>query len=89
MPCFSLGGVLVYFAAFKNHIGVYPPVPASLKKETAPYAGEKGNLKFPLDTPIPYTLIVRIVTIGSPSSNAADCTPGPSSWRCPRAAAHR
>ena len=65
IPMFSLGGALVYFAAFKNHIGFYPPVSgdASLKKAISPYAGEKGNLRFPLDRSIPYGLIKRIVKL--------------------------
>jgi uncharacterized protein YdhG (YjbR/CyaY superfamily) len=56
---------LVYFAAFKNHIGFYPPVSgdARLEKALSPYAGEKGNLRFPLDQPIPYGLIKRIVKV--------------------------
>src|ERR1700733_2931300 len=59
IPAFKLNRILAYFAAFKNHIGFYPPVKgdASLMKAVAPYAGEKGNLKFPLDRPIPYGLI--------------------------------
>jgi uncharacterized protein YdhG (YjbR/CyaY superfamily) len=63
MPAFKLRGVLMYFAAFKRHIGFYPPVrgDAKLEKAIAAYAGEKGNLKFPLDQPIPYGLIERIV----------------------------
>jgi len=63
IPAFTLNGALVYFAAFKQHIGFYPPVSgdAKLVKAVAPYAGEKGNLRFPLDEPIPYRLIVRIV----------------------------
>jgi uncharacterized protein YdhG (YjbR/CyaY superfamily) len=63
MPTFTLRGVLVHFAAFKKHIGLYPPVrgDAKLKKAIATYAGEKGNLQFPLDQPIPYRLIERIV----------------------------
>ena len=63
MPAFSLHGILVYFAAFKNHIGLFPPISgdARLEKALAPYAGPKGNLKFPLDRPIPYALIRRIV----------------------------
>lgn len=63
IPTFSLDGVLIHFAAFKNHIGVYPPVEgdASLEKAVAPFAGEKGNLRFPLDQRIPYELITRIV----------------------------
>jgi uncharacterized protein YdhG (YjbR/CyaY superfamily) len=65
IPSFSLGGALVYFAAFKNHIGFYPPVSgdARLEKAMSPYAGEKGNLRFPLDQPIPYGLIKRIVKL--------------------------
>src|SRR5690349_5852389 len=56
MPAFKQNGVLVHFAAFKNHIGLYPPIrgDASLEKAISPYAGEKGNLRFPLDQPIPY-----------------------------------
>lgn len=65
MPAFRMKGILVYFAAFKNHIGLYPPVSgdASLMKAIAPYAGPKGNLQFPLNQPIPYKLIERIVTL--------------------------
>ena len=65
MPAFRLNGILVYFAAFKNHIGLYPPVSgdARLEKALAPYAGPKGNLKFPLDRAIPYALIRRIVLL--------------------------
>lgn len=62
MPAFRQHGILLYFAAFKQHIGLYPPVrgDAGLEKAVAPYAGEKGNLRFPLDEPIPYALIERI-----------------------------
>jgi uncharacterized protein YdhG (YjbR/CyaY superfamily) len=65
MPAFTRNGIVVYFAAFKNHIGLYPPVSgdAKLEKAIAPYAGEKGNLRFPLDQPIPYDLIERIVKL--------------------------
>jgi uncharacterized protein YdhG (YjbR/CyaY superfamily) len=65
IPAFVLSGTLVYFAAFKTHIGLYPPVrgDARLEKAIAPYAGEKGNLRFPLDRPIPYGLIERIVEL--------------------------
>lgn len=63
MPAFMQDGVLVYFAAFRQHIGLYPPVrgDARLEKAVAPYAGEKGNLRFPFDQSIPYPLIERIV----------------------------
>lgn len=62
MPSFRQNGHLVYFGAFKEHIGLFPPVhDEKLKAEAARYAGEKGNLRFPLDQPIPYNLIGRIV----------------------------
>ena len=63
MPAYKLDGVLVYFAAFRNHIGLFPPVKgdASIARAVAPYAGPKGNLQFQLDEPIPYDLIKRIV----------------------------
>jgi uncharacterized protein YdhG (YjbR/CyaY superfamily) len=65
IPAFTQQGILVYFAAFKNHIGLYPPVSgdAKLEKAISPYAGEKGNLRFPLSQPIPYDLIERIVEL--------------------------
>ena len=65
IPAFALHGALVYFAAFKHHIGFYPPVrgDAALQRAVAGYAGPKGNLKFPLDEPIPYGLITRIVRL--------------------------
>jgi hypothetical protein len=64
IPTFTLSGALVYFAAFKKHIGFYPPVrgDAGLEKAVAPYAGEKGNLRFPLDQPIPYGLMRRALS---------------------------
>jgi len=66
MPTFTLHGVLVHFAAIKYHIGLHPPArgDAKLEKAASPYAGEKGNLRFPLDRPIPYDLIARIVRHG-------------------------
>ncbi len=65
MPAFTMGGVMVYFAAFKKHIGFYPPVKADakLQKELAPYLGEKGSLRFPLDQPMPYALIEKLVKL--------------------------
>ena len=63
MPAFTLDGDLIYFAAFKEHIGVFPPVRGDekLSKQLARYRGDKGNLRFPLDEPIPYELIKRVV----------------------------
>jgi uncharacterized protein YdhG (YjbR/CyaY superfamily) len=65
IPAFRLNGILVYFAAFKNHIGFFPPISGdpALEKSVKPYAGPKGNLRFPLDQPIPYDLIKRIVKL--------------------------
>src|ERR1700730_14770408 len=65
MPVFKLHGMLVYFAAWTKHIGLYPPVSGdkALEKAVARYAGPKGNLQFPLDEPIPYDLIERIVKL--------------------------
>jgi uncharacterized protein YdhG (YjbR/CyaY superfamily) len=63
IPTFALMGNLIHFAAFKKHIGLYPPVEGDeeLKAEISRYRNERGNLRFPLDEPIPYALISRIV----------------------------
>ena len=65
MPAFKQHGILVYFAAWKEHIGLYPPISGdkALEKAVARYAGPKGNLQFPLDEPMPYDLIERIVKL--------------------------
>jgi uncharacterized protein YdhG (YjbR/CyaY superfamily) len=63
IPTFILNGNLVHFAAFKNHIGFYP-APAGIeafKKEVAPYEAGKGSLQFPLDKPLPLSLVTKIV----------------------------
>ncbi len=62
MPAFRLQKQFIYFAAFKKHIGIYPPLnaDAALVAELAPYRGEKGNLQFPLNEPVPYALIERL-----------------------------
>lgn len=62
MPAFTLHGVLVYFAAFRDHIGFYPTPSgvAAFQKELKGYASAKGSVRFPLDQPIPFTLIGRI-----------------------------
>jgi len=63
MPTFYLKGNLVHFAAFKEHIGFYP-VPTGIekfKKELSVYKQGKGSVQFPLDQPMPYDLITRIV----------------------------
>lgn len=62
MPAFFQDGVLIYFAAFKKHIGLFPPVAdKELLPLVAKYAGPKGNLQLPLSEPIPYGLITKIV----------------------------
>lgn len=64
MPAFKLDGkVLVYFAAYKNHIGFYatPTGHEAFKEELSVYKQGKGSVQFPLDKPIPYGLIERIV----------------------------
>ncbi len=62
MPAFFLDGVLIHFAAFRKHIGVYPPVrDEALRPLVEKYAGPKGNLQFPLSEPMPYGLITKIV----------------------------
>ena len=72
MPALKQNGVLVYFAAFKSHIGFYPPIAgdARLEKAASRYAGEKGNLRFPLDEPIPYGLIERLTKLRADQDKA-------------------
>ena len=62
LPAFKLDRVFIYFAAFKTHIGIYPPVKgdSKLQKALLPYRGEKGNLRFPMNEPIPYDLIGEV-----------------------------
>ena len=64
MPTFKLNGQrLVYFSAWKNHIGLYsiPRGNEAFRKQLSPYEGEKGSLRFPLEKPIPYDLVRKIV----------------------------
>jgi uncharacterized protein YdhG (YjbR/CyaY superfamily) len=63
IPTFTLKGNLVHFAAFKKHIGFYP-TPTGIekfKKELSVYEGAKGSVRFPLDKPIPFSLVSKIV----------------------------
>jgi uncharacterized protein YdhG (YjbR/CyaY superfamily) len=63
MPTFTLNGNLVHFAAYKNHIGLYP-TPAGInafRAKLAGYKSAKGSVQFPLDKPLPLDLISRIV----------------------------
>ena len=63
IPTFTLHGNLVHFAGFKKHIGFYPTPSgiAKFEKELSAYKGAKGSVQFPLDQPIPFDLIGRIV----------------------------
>jgi uncharacterized protein YdhG (YjbR/CyaY superfamily) len=63
MPAFELHGILVYFAAWENHIGFYPTSNgiSAFKDELAGYKITKGTVQFPMDKPMPYDLIGRIV----------------------------
>jgi uncharacterized protein YdhG (YjbR/CyaY superfamily) len=65
MPAFRQHGILVYLAAWKTHIGLYPPISGdkAIEKAIARYAGPNGNLQFPLDEPMPFALIERIVKL--------------------------
>jgi len=63
MPTFRLNGNLVFFAAFKNHIGFYP-LPSAMeefKGELSQYKTGKGSIQFPMDRPLPLPLIRKIV----------------------------
>jgi len=63
VPTLTLGGNLVHFGGFKNHIGFYP-APSGIeafKKELSVYEGAKGSIKFPVDKPLPGSLITKIV----------------------------
>ena len=63
MPAFKQDGILVWFAAFKNHIGFFPKVSAmeAFKEQLAGYQTSKGTIRFPLDKPIPIGLVKDIV----------------------------
>jgi uncharacterized protein YdhG (YjbR/CyaY superfamily) len=63
IPTFRLHGNLIYFAAYKNHIGLYPAPRgvAEFKEVLSAYEGGKGTIRFPLDKPIPLRLISKIV----------------------------
>ena len=62
MPAYRSRRVFFFFAAFKEHIGISPPVrkDAALIREPDPYRGPKGNLSFPLAEPLPLELIGRV-----------------------------
>jgi uncharacterized protein YdhG (YjbR/CyaY superfamily) len=63
MPAFKQNGVLVWFAAFKNHLGFFPTALGieEFKEELTDYETSKGTIRFPLDKPIPFDLVKEIV----------------------------
>ena len=63
MPAFKQNGILVWFAAFKNHIGFFPKVSAieAFKEKLVSYQTSKGTIQFPIDEPMPFDLIKEIV----------------------------
>lgn len=72
MPAYSLDGMLTFFAAFKDHVSLFPG-PSGLekfKKELAAYGTSKGTVRFPLGTPVPYGLIARIVKFRAKENRA-------------------
>lgn len=78
MPTFKLYGNLVHFAAFKNHIGFYP-VPSGMEafqEELAAYKQGKGSVQFPLDKPMPFDLITRMVKFRVAENTAAAAAKG-------------
>ena len=72
IPAFRQKRVFLYFAAFKDHIGVFPPVrgDASLDEALAQFRGPKGNLRFPMSQPIPFALIGRIARLRAQQESA-------------------
>ncbi len=63
MPAFKQNGILVWFAAFKNHIGFYPKISSieEFKDKLSAYQTSKGTIQFPINKPIPFDLIKEIV----------------------------
>jgi uncharacterized protein YdhG (YjbR/CyaY superfamily) len=64
MPAFRLNGNLVFYATFKNHIGFFPTPSAieAFREELSDYEVSKGTVRFPMDKPIPFDLVRRIVS---------------------------
>jgi uncharacterized protein YdhG (YjbR/CyaY superfamily) len=63
IPTFKLKGNLVHFAAYRKHIGFYPTSSGieKFKQELSAYERAKGTVRFPIDQPVPYDLISKIV----------------------------
>lgn len=79
IPTFKLYGKnLVHFAAWKKHVGFYPTPSATraFGKELSKYKGGKGSFRFPLDEPIPYDLVKRVVAFRIDESASPRSSPG-------------
>jgi uncharacterized protein YdhG (YjbR/CyaY superfamily) len=65
MPTFKLKGNLVHFAAFKNHIGFFPGPTGVVvfKKESSAYETSKGTIRFPMDKPLPLSLVTKVMKV--------------------------
>ena len=64
MPAYKYNGMLVYFAAWRSHIGFYPAgAIKAFSKELSGYEVSKGTIRFPLDKPFPFGLISKIVKL--------------------------
>ena len=75
MPAYRDGKVFFYFAGFKHHLGIYPPVKDDLEliQQLAPYRNEKGNLSFKYNEPIPYELIKQVALALAKEYAQAEC----------------
>lgn len=73
MPTLVQDGMLVHYAAFKDHVSLFRPVRSDDKliAAVAAYANDKGNLRFPYDKPVPYALIARVVKARAKENAAA------------------
>jgi uncharacterized protein YdhG (YjbR/CyaY superfamily) len=74
MPALFQNGAVVYFGAFKNHLGLFPPVEdPALLAQVAQFAGPKGNLQFPYSQPMPLELVALVVQarVGSNAAKVA------------------
>ena len=71
MPTFYLNGNLIHFAAYKYHIGFYPTPSGTerFQKELSAYKSSKGAVQFPLDQPIPFDLVIKMVNFRVTENN--------------------
>jgi len=72
MPYYGYKGRLAYFAYFKHHIGLYamPPTVKALAKELEPYKTATATIRFPLDKPLPISLIKKLIRLGMKNNDA-------------------